>query len=566
MILIMILPRDQYVQKCWDNAYQYINGVLDESIVTNENVKYAILRHQSDLERDDLEFRDDAVERVFKFFSYLYVEKDTQFKLEPFQAFIILALFGLYFKATEIRKYLYAFLFLGRKNGKTTFVSALQLYFMMGDKQPFPRSILISASQTNTKDTSFAALQEIIQWSPAINSRVIARRSNKVEFRDTNKLGWCKTTVMDTKKLEGYNPTSCILDEIHTYKDGQKFNVIKNGLGTKINPMLFLISTGGVGKDSFCTELVEIGRSVVRGEMEDDRFFYLLYELDEGDDWKDEKVWIKANPALGTILDYKTFKDAFKSSMIKPSALNDFLTKRLNMFLDENVQWVSMEKLKPVFTEFSDDEVKGLPCYLGLDLSATRDLTSIAQFWDGGDKFYAKVLFFFVKTEDNILRKGNIDISKWIDQGYIIEATTPTIDYRLIVENITDIIEKYNVKGIFSDPWKLDRIKNELNDQGYMCVGIPPFHKYFDPAVRLLESMIYEKRIDIYKNDCMIWNFRNVVMKPNQDGLYKPDKNVSKDAIDGLVALLIAMGGYLKKNSNSALRFLKSLNTNEYIK
>ena len=143
---------------------------------------------------------------------------------------------------------------------------------------------------------------------------------------------------MDTDRLEGYNPTSCILDEIHTYKDGDKFNVIKNGLGTKVNPMLFLISTGGYGKDSFCTQLVETGRRVLRGEIIDDRFFYLLYELEEGDDWQDEKNWIKANPGLGTILDERLFADDFNTSKNLPSALDDFLTKRLNMFLEENSQ------------------------------------------------------------------------------------------------------------------------------------------------------------------------------------------------------------------------------------
>ena len=96
------------------------------------------------------------------------------------------------------------FLFIGRKNGKTTFASALQLYFMMGDRQSFPRSLLISASQKNAKDTSFAALQEIIKWSPAINKRVIARRSNKVEFRDPSRLGWSQTTVMDCIYFDAY--------------------------------------------------------------------------------------------------------------------------------------------------------------------------------------------------------------------------------------------------------------------------------------------------------------------------------------------------------------------------
>lgn len=558
--IVTFLNKEEYVNDCWNKARNYCEGVQNGTITTNENIRLAVKRHELDLLRSDLEWKPDAVEKVFRFFSYLYVDKDKQFILQPFQAFIILALFGLYFKGTDVRKYLYAFLFIGRKNGKTTFVSALLLYFMMGDSQSFPRSLLISASQQNAKDTSFAALQEIIKWSPAINSRVVARRSNKVEFKDPSKLGWCQTTIMDMDKLEGYNPTSCILDEIHTYKDGQKFNVIKNGLGTKLNPMLFLVSTGGRGKESFCTQLVQTGRDVLRGISNDDRFFYLLYELEEGDDWKDENVWIKANPGLGTILDYRTVKDDCNTSKILPSALDDFLTKRLNMFLEENVQAIQGDVLIEAFQNFSEETVKNLPCYIGVDLSATRDLTSVVCVWDAGDRFYVKPYFFFVKTAENSLRKGNIDINRWVNEGYIIPCTTPTIDYELVKQCVLDINNKYNVSGLYYDPWHFDRLLNEVKDAGIWCVPIAPGVKNFDPSWRFTEALFYEKKINIYPNKCMLWNFRNLVIgKGDWNGNLRPKKDESADAIDGVISLLNAICGFLLQNKNAASRFLKSL-------
>lgn len=552
----MTLSRDQYVLNCWEAARSYYDGVLDGTIICNENIKLAVKRHERDLERSDIEFRAEAVEKVFKFFSYLYVGDNLQFILQPFQAFMILALFGPYFKGTDVRKYLYAFLFIGRKNGKTTFVSALQLYFMMGDGQSFPRSLLISASQKNAKDTSFAALQEIIKWSPAIDKRVIARRSNKVEFKDPSKLGWCQTTVMDTDRLEGYNPTSCILDEIHTYKDADKFNVIKNGLGTKLNPMLFLISTGGYGVDSFCTQLVETGRKVLRGELVDDRFFFMLYELDKNDDWNDESVWIKANPGLGTILDYRLFKDDYNTSKNIQSSLDDFLTKRLNMFLEENVQWLDAHTLENIFTDFDEETVKGLPCFVGLDLSATKDLTSVVCLWEGDNKFYAKTWFFFVRHENNSLRKGHIDINRWVSEGYIIPCDTPVIDYEMLKSKLTDIYNTYNVVGLYYDPWHFDRVLGDVREIGYWCVPIRPGVQNFDGAIRYLEEQIYQSKMNIYKNKCMAWNFRNLVIKKDQNGNMKPDKNESADAIDGVISLLNAIAGYLQYKGNNVNRYL----------
>jgi len=559
MTLTKILTKEEYIKQCWQAASDYCEGVEDGTINTNDNIKLAVRRHVKDIQRRDLEWRPEAVEKVFKFFSYLYVDKDKRFILEPFQAFIILALFGLYYKDTNTRKYLYAFLFVGRKNGKTTFCAALQLYFMLADGVNFPSSILIAGSQNQANDTSFRALQEIISCSPVLSKRLEAMRSNKIIFKDRSRFGWCKTVPAISERLEGLNPTSAICDELHTYKDPQKFNVIKNALGTKENPMLFLISTAGYGKESFCAQLVETGRNVLRGVSSDDRFFYLLYELEEGDDIEDESVWIKANPALGTILDMKLFKDQFNTNKTILSLFDDFVTKRFNIFLEENSQWIQNNTLLEAFGTFSDEDVKELPCYIGVDLSATRDLTSIVCLWDGGDRFYAKATFFFVKRDDNVLRKGNIDINTWIREGDIIPCETQTIDYDLVKEHLLEINKKYNIIGIYYDPWHFDRLLNEMKNEGIWCVPIAPGVRNFDGAIRFIEGLFYENLMNIYLNKCMVWNFRNVVLFKDMNGNMKLNKNKSNDAIDGVISLLNAICGYLKQNTNANALFFKSL-------
>jgi phage terminase large subunit-like protein len=559
-LTLTFLNKEEYIEYCWKAARDYCEGVQDGSIVCNENIRLAVKRHELDLLRTDLEWRPEAVEKVFKFFSYIYVDKNKQFILQPFQAFIILALFGLFFKGTNTRKYLYAFLFIGRKNGKTTFSAALQLYFMLADGVSFPSSILVAGSQNQANDTSFRALKEIIISSPALRDRLEAMQSNRIIFKDRSRYGWCKTVPAIEDRLEGLNPTSCILDEIHTYKDAQKFNVIKNALGTKENPMLFLISTAGYGKDSFCAQLVETGRNVLRGVSKDDRFFYLLYELEEGDDINDEVNWIKANPALGTILDLKLFRDQFNTNKTIPSLLNDFVTKRFNIFLEENSQWIPNDVLIDSFIEFNDDELKELPCYVGVDLSSTRDLTSVVCLFDAGDRFYVKPYFFFVNNTNNSLRKGNIDILQWVRDGYIIQCNTPTIDYELVKAHILSLNSKYKVVGLYYDPWHFDRLLNEMKQTGVWCVPISPGVRNFDGAIRFTESIIYEKKINIYYNKCLIWNFRNVVIWKDMNGNMKPNKNESADAIDGVISLLNAISGYLQQNTNANALFMKSLN------
>ena len=553
---IRTLTKEEYVADCWRKAQDYCEGVEDGTIVANENIRLAVRRHVLDLQRDDLEWRPEMVEKVYKFFSYLYIDKDKQFILEPFQAFIILALFGLYYTNTNVRKYLYAFLFVGRKNGKTALASAMQLYFMLADGVTFPQSVLVASTQQQANDTAFKELRQMIMCSPALEKRLEVQQSNKIIFRDRKRYGWCKTVPALTDKLEGLNPSSAIIDEIHTYKNSQKFNVIKNALGTKENPMLFLISTAGFGKDSFCAQLVETGRNVLRGVSDDDRFFYLLYELEEGDDIEDESVWIKANPGLGTILDYTLFRDQFNTNKTIPSLLDDFVIKRFNIFIDEMSSWIQTDVLLEAFRPLDEEIIKSLPCYVGVDLSSTRDLTSVVCVWFGDDTIYVRPYFFFANNSTNILRRGNVNIAEWVSRGYVTQCQTPTIDYDLLLDRIKRINRDYDVQGLFYDPWHFDRLLNEVKEEGIWAVPIPPGVRNFDPAIRFTEERFYEKKIHIEDNKCMIWNFKNVLISRDMNGNMKPNKNESADAIDGVVAQLNAIAGYLQINKSSANNFM----------
>jgi len=285
----------------------------------------------------------------------------------------------------------------------------------------------------------------------------------------------------------------------------------------------------------------------------------MLYELEEGDDINDESNWIKANPGLGTILDYRTFKDQFNTNKSIPSLLSDFITKRFNLFLEENSQWIESHILDAAFGDFDEAIVKDLPCYVGLDLSETRDLTSIVALWDAGDHFYAKSWFFFVESEKNSLRKGNIDIKRWVDLGYIYPCTTKTIDYDAVSLQIKEIYNTYNVIGLYYDPWHFDGILNEIKDAGIWCVPIRPGPKNFDGPIRFLESLMYGNMLTIKTNACLKWNFRNLVIESDWSGSMRPNKNKSADATDGVISLLNCVAGHLLKNKNAAQIFLDSI-------
>jgi phage terminase large subunit-like protein len=545
------LNPDKYVEECWRKAKYYCEGIENGSIISNKYIKLAIQRHKQDLLRPDLEWKPIKVERVFKFFSYLFVDKNEQLRLEPFQAFILMTLFGFYFKNTEIRKYLYAFLFIARKNGKTTLSSALQLYFMLGDEVSFPQSVLIASSVAQVNKTAFKELSQIVKSSPALHKRLEVQR-NRIIFKDRERIGSCEVVPAIEDRLEGLNPTSCILDEVHTYDSPQKFNVIKNALGTKKNPMLFLISTAGNDENSFCAELVNTGKNVLNGLSEDDRFFYLLYHIENGDDWKDEKCWIKANPGLGTILSSQVLKDQLKTSISLPSSRFDFVTKRMNIFRNDEVQWIPDDMLFKVTQKYDESILEKQECYIGIDLSSTRDLTAVVCLFLIKGKFYVKPYFFFANNEEKIYRKNGININNWVDSGHIIKCQSSTIDYELLYEKIIEISQKYDIRAIYYDKFNSALLIPKIQIQlGNICKSFNQTAMSFNQPLKYLEKMIFDGEIEMGDNPVLVWNVRNAVLYIDGNENIKIMKNKSKDSVDGIVALGMAMGAYIDVNTDA---------------
>lgn len=572
----MTLSPDEYIEYSLKQALEYFEGVVSGSIITSENIKLATKRYAQDYKSELYDWNEDAVKKVYRFFSYVFLGPNKQFELSPYQAFIIFTTFGFYLKGTDTRKYQNIFLFIARKNGKTTFSAALQLYLMLKDGAEEPESLLILGAKDQTEETSFTKIKTILYYSPELRKRLIVNDSGmtirfKKTFRDgLRRPGLIKVMSSIPKKTEGLNPTSAILDEIHTYKDGKLISVINNALGTKKNPLIFLVSTAGEGKNSYCAQLVEAGRNVLRGIISDERTAYFLYELDEGDNWLDEKNWIKANPGLGTILHKDALSEKWEKAKRIEQDIREFQYKSLNIFVDENIMPIPKKKIVDCQREFTDDEIKDLPCYIGVDLSEVNDLTNVNLLWDGGEKIYVKSYFFFVDQGSNVLRKGKINIRDWVDKGHVIKCGTQIIDTNLIKSYLFEFSTKYNVKGLFFDPYHFKPfliltqgeksgwlIPDDPNQNSILCTPVVGYTKFHWPY-RFMESKIHDRTIVLYPNPCLVWNFTNIILEEDRHSNILLRKNENKDPIDGVIGLLNSIYGYMGIGDDKVTRFFKN--------
>lgn len=542
------MDKQEFIDSCWDSCHKWIRDIEEDKIPSNIYIKKGIERFRRDQKREDLYIDNMAVNKALTFFWFLRINKDNvyrQFTLLPFQIFFIINVFGFYWRSSGKRRYRYAYLFIARKNGKTTFAAALQLYGLIADGVMDPQSLLLANSREQAS-IALSYMSGIINKSPALRKRLETQRY-LIKFKDKTKSGYSKILASNASRLDGYSPNMALIDECHAMENHEIFNVIKSGTLARENPLIFIITTAGFNTSSMAFDLFQTGKMVLNGEIEDDSFFYMFFTLDDDDDWKDPDVWIKANPSMDHTIDKEDLIIEFNQSKHLPTQLNNFLTKNLNLFTNEGESWISYEVLKHCFIEDLDfEKYKGQKCYAGIDLSSTRDLTALTLSFVVDDEIHSKTFFFAANNPAKLIRKNGIDITQWIRSGIIRQSKTSTIDYDLIFSFLERLNEHFDIQLLYYDKFNsamlIPRVQENL---GIVCESFEQTAKRFNEPLKYLEKLIYDQKWKSDKNGCLLWNFSNGVLYYDGNNNVKLLKNKSLDSIDGLVSLAMSIGALM---------------------
>ena len=542
---------DEYAEQNYQLGLKYAEDVRNGKETVGSLIKLAIIRYFNDLEREDLLFDQERVLKAFKFFYFLNVNiknKYQRFQFLPFQAFILINLFGFYYTNSLKRRYRYFYLMIGRKNGKTTFAAALLLYFLIADGQVDPEALMVAT----TREQAAIALdyaKSIIQNSPEIRTVLDSQRS-RIIFKDRRLGGFAKIVSSVAEKLDGYSCSAALIDEIHAHKDDSLFNIVKSSTLARKDPIMILITTAGFSLTSFGFNYTKYARSVVNGEIEDDSLFAMIFQLDKGDDISDPKNWYKSNPAMGQTFDIDVLKESYNQALFSESQMNNFKTKHLNIFVSQESSWLPPEIISESRIPFKIEDLYGSDIYLGMDLSSVRDLTSIVGVVEKDGVFYSLSWFFMVNDGSKFHRNAGVNLLDWIKDGYIIEGSKKTIDYSQVADMIGWINSKFNLRLLMYDPNNAASILNYLYDMG---INVKPFQQraqMFNEPLKYIEKLLFDKKIYI-DNPVLEWNLNNVILYVDGNYNQKIMKNKSLDAVDGAVALAQAVGAYLHLNNSA---------------
>lgn len=473
------------------------------------------------------------------------------FEFLPWQRDIVRTLFNSVDEEGR-RQFRTCYITCARKQGKSTFVAAMALYFLVSDPDEVGAHIYTAAASRDQSKVVLDECKRMVRAHPDLVSRVQILQ-NALVYKDRS----IKALSHDAHTAHGLNPSVIICDEIAEWQGirGRDFyEVLQTSMGARQQPLMLIIGTAGYDKNSIAWELDQHGLQVRDGAVEDPTFAPFIYRVEENADWTSIDTLRQANPSLGQTVSEKYLLRQIERARTLPAFQNNFLRLHANLWTEAETRFIGSEQWSACGLPVDAEQLKGRPCYGGLDLSTTTDLSAFVLVFPPEDEDEPfRVLPFFWCPQENVRERemrDRVQYSRWSREGHLTLTPGNVIDHNFIIEKIQQLGKEYEIREINFDRWGSVTVSSALLDAGFEMVQFGQGYKSLSPPTKELLNLILSKRIAHGNNPVLSWNAANLVVKMDEAGNIKPAKDKSREKIDGIVALIMALDSAV----NSAAR------------
>ena len=464
--------------------------------------------------------------------------------LEGWQAFIVSELFGWYNKDKTVRRYRDAYIEVPRKNGKSTFIGALCAYMAFSKKENDGSPCYVGATSLDQAGEVFRRIARGLSHHKGVE--ISDSKNNKV-------IKWKGGTIMaiSGEPKDGKLSHFAIIDEYHQHKNNLLVNSIASGNVADDKSMLVKITTAGSDLYSVCKLEHDKAVSILKGEMQADRYFTAIYTVDKNDDISNPTTWQKANPNWGVSVSAESFKAQYDSSKFSTTEMIDFKTKNLNIWVNGLNRWANMVKWDTLCTKPFDDAIMTSgTCYGGLDLATVSDFTAFTVDMLKDDVHYQK--YFFWLPEERVVeleRQLKVPLREWIEKGLVKQTQGATVDYAEVADDILALKEKYNIDLIAYDRRYIQYLAPLMGEVSTSLVEFSQALMSMSPCIKEFERLYLNGKIQSGGNEVMRWMMSMAESKEdgkNNIQLIKPSRSgtlATKTAsrIDGVIASIMAV-------------------------
>jgi phage terminase large subunit-like protein len=461
--------------------------------------------------------------------------------LELFQKAKMQAVYGFVHKDTGFRRAREVFTLVGRKNGKSTEKAATGLYMMVGDGEGGSEAYAIATKKDQARIV-FSEAVNMVSQSPAL-SKHVKKRKTDIYFPVT--FSKFEPLASDSNSLDGLNVHNGIMDELHAIKDRNLYDVVKQAMSAREQPLLDMITTAGFVRECIFDSIYDYACKVLDGAIEDERFMSFIYELDERSEWTDFRMWEKANPGLGTIKSYEELAANVERAKNDPDFLPTVLTKDFNVRDTVAGTWLTFDAINNEET-FDIEELRNTYAIGGVDLSATTDLTcaSLIVMKPNDEKKYV-IQQYFLPSEllEQRVIEDKIPYDKWRDRGLLTLSQGNKVNYSDVTDWFLRMLNDYHIHPLYIgyDPWNSSYWVDEMKSRGFSMMEVRQGVKSMSQPMKELGADLMAKKINYNNNPILKWNLTNVSVKRDENDNIRPVKGQNqRQRIDGAVSLTIA--------------------------
>ena len=500
--------------------------------------------------RFDLKLGLHAVEFIETFCRHYEGELAGQLvKLNLWQKAFIQTLFGWVDKKTKLRRFQEFLLLVGRKNGKSMLSACIMVYMLVADGEPGAQCVSI-ATKYDQAAIVYKTARKIIEQDPELDA-LVRPIVGGMEFKLTSST--MKALTSKSKTLDGLNLHYCSCDELHAQEDRNLYDVTKQSMSSRKQPIYGSITTAGFAREGIYDAVFEYALSVANGTTPDDQFLPMLYMLDNREEWTDPAAWQKANPGLGTIKRLDKLEGYVKRAKNDPSYLPTVMVKDFNIQENAATAWLPFSVLKNEETA-ADDYLNHTYAIGGCDLSATTDLTCATLLIrrPNDPRFYVLQQYFLPKARvEQVETQGRKEAPYrlWAERGHLTLCDTATVDYNAVTAWFVRMVQERDIRPLWicydaalSGYWV-----PQMEETGFEMQRIRQGPVTWTYPMKRMKGL-FEDRLVVYQNNPMLrWCLSNTAAKSsNQKGIdsIQPEKITANRRIDGTVSLLNAMVGY----------------------
>lgn len=546
--------------------------MIDEKLInehiskqTQYKLEEVIQAQKEKYDSDKYYFDEIEALKLYKFLSKLTLDKGkkgSKVKLLRFQFEVLTSILCVKNRETGFRRFKEAHLNIGRKNGKGSLVAWIIIYLYFTDNT-YGAEYIIVANDIKQASNLFNTIHLTIRNNKTLRKYVKITESKKLMYRKATN-SYLRVLANEGSNLDSYATYIAVLDEVHEYKNTDAYSKLITGMGLWDEPIMFTTTTASSGEDENNLEyqMYTYSKEIELGKVDDDSYYYAIYEAKKDCAIMDVTEWIKANPALGV---FKKVDDFIKLAK-KALSMKTFEAKFRRLYLNQHIATdeiknaINMELWNKCVRKVNLETLKGCKCWNGLDLSSKNDITGFVQIFynDESGKYIIYPHLFTAK--DTLIEREENDknpYSRWVKQKDLIALEGKYVNFERLLDYINDLDSEFKFEQIGFDRWGSPTIINRLEGK-WDVVPLGQGSATMTSIINEFENLLIDERLIIADNEVFNFMAKNVVAVVNDAGI-KYSKTKSSAKIDGIIAMLMGLLLAVEENGVSHYNAMDAL-------